>query len=453
MAEEWHIPPAMFRRFLVGRVTRLEAQRIVAHLLHGCDGCAGVVQRIVAASPSRYSANRASATAEYQQAFARADAVADLHIRRRSLELLEGWGRWAFLEPLSPEERRVRVLGDPELYTLGLHERLLEAGRRYGRTKPAEGVEIVQLALFVAEHLEAKRVGGENVRQDVLAEAHAALGNAKRLASDFEGARKALNEAWAYVEEGAGDPFTRAYIVSLESSWMIDMGEFETAEAALEEALLLYRSVNDAHHEGRTLLKMAAAIGYVNPQRGLSHIRKALPLIDRQREPRLELCAQHDLAWFLADLGRAEEALTVLDDMRPLYRQFPDDWAQLRLHWLEAHIARALGKLEEAEHIFHQLWEAFRHRDLHHELVLVSLELAEAQVARGAFAAAARLAGEVHKIMAAWGRHRYALGAWLMLQNALELQHTDDLLARLQDYFRRYWHRPAKFTEKDGESR
>jgi hypothetical protein len=35
-----------------------------------------------------------------------------------------------------------------------------------------------------------------------------------------------------------------------------------------------------------------------------------------------------------------------------------------------------------------------------------------------------------------------------MLQNALELQ-QDDLVARLQVYFCRYWHRPAEFAEKE----
>jgi tetratricopeptide (TPR) repeat protein len=445
MAQEWHIGPAMFRRFLKGKVSRTEAQEIVAHLLHGCDDCAGLVQRIAAGdwNPAY----------EDSAVRGRATSFADEQIRRRAVELVEGWGSWALLEPLSRGERMARVLADPTLHTLGFYEHLLEAGRRYGRTNPAEGVEIVELALLVAGHLEPRSIGGQTIRQDVLAEGHAVLGNARRLASDFDGARSALNRAWKYVEAGSGDPFTQAYIVGLEASWMIDMGEFETAEAALQEALLLYRSVHDRHHEGRTLLQMAAAIGYVDPERGIAHIREALPLVDRRREPRLDLCAHHDLAWFLADTGKTEEALALLDDTRPLYRQFPDDWAQLRLHWLEGHIARALGKLEEAEHIFHQLWQEFRRRNLHHEFVLVSLELAETQVAHGAFETAARLAAEVYAVMAAWGRHRYALGAWLMLQNALDLQKTDDLLARLQRYFRRHWHRPAEFTETNGRDR
>ncbi|HEX5718631.1 MAG TPA: hypothetical protein VF179_20895, partial [Thermoanaerobaculia bacterium] len=94
------------------------------------------------------------------------------------------------------------------------------------------------------------------------------------------------------------------------------------AEAALEEALEIYRAAGDAHRQGRTLLKMGNAIGYLHPERGLDHIRKGLALIDRTAEPRLELCAEHDLAAFLNDSGQPKEALAVLDRSRPLYQQF-----------------------------------------------------------------------------------------------------------------------------------
>ena len=128
---------------------------------------------------------------------------------------------------------------------------------------------------------------------------------------------------------------------------------------------------------------MGDFIGKVDPSRGIGHIRNALALLEVEREPRLELCAQHDLGWFLNDDGRPEEALAVLEQARHLYEQFPDAYTQFRLHWLEARIAQKLGQLEEAESTFEQLWHEFRARDLRHELVLLSIDLAELFVEKG----------------------------------------------------------------------
>ena len=164
-----------------------------------------------------------------------------------------------------------------------------------------------------------------------------------------------------------------------------------------------------------------------------------------ERTPRTMLCAQHDLAWFLADAGEKQEALDVLDAARPLYRQFPDDYAQLRLHWLEGKLARNMGRSEEAAHIFQQLWEEFRVRELRHDLVLVTIDLAEVITRSGQVEEAAKFVRQVYPIMVNWGLHRYALATWLMLREALELCQLDDLFSRMRAYYRRNWNRPAAF--------
>lgn len=164
------------------------------------------------------------------------------------------------------------------------------------------------------------------------------------------------------------------------------------------------------------------------------------------REPRLALCAEHDLAWFLNDLGESEEALAVLDRARPLYRQFPDKWTQLRLHWLEGRIAYRLGEYPQAESIFAQIWEEFRARNLHHELVLISIDLAQVLAGKGELARAAQLATECYSIMRSWGLHKDALSAWLVFQDALaQGTAAQGIFGRLGDYYRRHWFMPAKF--------
>jgi hypothetical protein len=94
-------------------------------------------------------------------------------------------------------------------------------------------------------------------------------------------------------------------------------------------------------------------------------------------------------------------------------------------------------------------WEEFRARNLNHELVLVSIELAQALVRRGEPARAAELVAEIHPIMKGWGMHKDALAAWAIFQEALaQGAAAADLFARVSDYYRRHWFIPAKFGQR-----
>ncbi|HEX4959963.1 MAG TPA: tetratricopeptide repeat protein [Thermoanaerobaculia bacterium] len=433
---EWHVERELLGRFLRAEATREEARRVVQHLLSGCPQCLESARQ---ASSQGAVAQEPNA---HDEVFQRALRFGAEQEQRLAVEKLRGWGQWAALAPLQPQVRFAVVENDVRFQNWGLYVRLLEASRLYMRTEPAEAVDVVRLAIVVAEHLDAAVVGAKRIA-DLRAAAWAALGNVKRLASDFEGSRRAFNEAWRISEEGTGEPVEAAHILSLEAAYIRDMGEFETAEAALEEALELYERVGDPHQQGRTLLKMGNAIGYGNPERALSHIQRGLALIDPAREPRLDLCAQHDLAWFLNDSGRPEEALAVLERARPLYNQFPDEWTQLRLHWLEGRIARNLGDLAEAEDIYKQLWEEFQARDLHHELVLLSIDLAELLVLKGEPERAAGLVEQCYPILKTWGLHNDALAAWLVFRDALASRQVGSVFSRMRDYFRRHWVKPA----------
>lgn len=445
-----HISEALFGRFLRTEVSREEGQRIVSHLIAGCRECSALVLRLTSELgfwPTEGTA-RPGWEYAYEEVFSRAMAFASELEQRSALEKLRGWGQWAQLESVTPQLRFVMVENDPSYHTFGLYDRLLEASHWYLRSEPAEAVDILRLAVLVAERLNPEEIGRERFA-DLRARAWAMLGNARRLASDFEGARRSFNEAWRILEEGTGDPAEEGYLLSLEASYIKDIGEFELAESSLEEALEKYQEAKDPHQQGRILLQMGEAIGHVNPERGLDHIRKALALIDGKQEPRLELCAEHDLAWFLTEMGRAEEALVVLDRARPLYKRFPDKWTQLRLHWLEGRIAYGLGEYAQAESIFSQIWEEFRARNLNHELVLVSIELAQVLVRRGEPARASQLVAEILPIMKGWGMHKDALAAWAVFQKAL-VQGTAaaDLFARVSDYYRRHWFIPATFGQR-----
>jgi tetratricopeptide (TPR) repeat protein len=442
---EWHVPEELFGRFLRAEASREELQQVVRHLLSECPLCSEMAHQVIS-KVGLWASRKAGWEEAYEEVFQRALAFATQEERRLALERLRGWEQWSFLESLNPQARTAAVEADATFHTWGLYDRLLEASRWYMRKEPAEAVDIVRLAITVAEQLNPAVLGEKRIA-NLLANAWATLGNVMRIASDLEGARSAFNEAWRFVAEGTGDPLEAAHLIGLEASYIKDIGEFETAESALEEALEIYRKAGDTRQQGRTLLQMGDAIGYANPGKGLAHIRNALALIDTGRDPRLELCARHDLAKFLNESGQAEEALAVLDRARPLYKKFQDDFTQLRLHWLEGKIAANLGDLAGAEGILGQLWEEFRVRDLNQEVVLVSIDLAKVLTWKGEIARAAELAGQCYSIMKSWGLHRDALAAWLVLQQALAQGHgLGDIFQRIEVYYRRHWVRPAAFA-------
>jgi tetratricopeptide (TPR) repeat protein len=444
---ERHIPQELFERFLRSDASQEEVRQVVRHLLGGCPQCEEMSHRLSTRSgffgPGA-QVERARREAAYEEVFDRAFAFASQEEHRFAVERLRGWAQWAALEPLSPQERLARVESDPQYHTFGLYDRLLEAGRWSSRTAPAEAVEVVRLAVLVAERLEPATLGERRVA-DLRAVAWAALGNVRRIAADFEGASQAFDEARHLLKDGTGDPAEEVSLLSLEASYLKDIGEFERAESSLEGALRLCQKAGDVQAQGRILVQMGEIIGHVHPDRGIAHIRRALALLDSSREPRLELCAQHALAWFLNDRGQPEEALAVLEHARPLYEELQDEPIQLRLHWLEGRIAFRMGQLSEAEIIFGQIRDRFRAHRFQQEVVLVTIDLAQVLSAKGETARAAELAGQCTSILWSWGLPKDTLAAWLVFQRALaQGSVVGDLFERVAGYYRRHWFRPAK---------
>jgi ATP/maltotriose-dependent transcriptional regulator MalT len=396
--ETWHLSAELFRRFLEQRVSPPERRAVMRHLVTQCPECFALAERITA--EAGYWTGEAGAEArvdrDYTEAFQAAFKFATQGARRLAVERLRGWAHWSALDLLDP----------------------------------------------VA-------VGGVAAASDMRARAWVVLADCRRLAADLDGARAAIAEAWRWNDEGVGDPLDKARIYVSDASYAAMIGEFETAVVILKKALLLYRGADDPHLEGRTLVQMARTIGYAYPDRGIAHLEEALNLITPVREPRLALCAEHFLAEFLCAADRPAEAFAILDRVRPLYRQFPDEWAQLRLHWLQGRIIHGLGDFSEAADILRQVQEEFRGRDLRQDFLLVSIDLAEAHVALGETATALRLASEVTPLLASWKPHRSAMDAWLLFQKTLEEGRDLDgaalapFLGKLRLYYRLYWFVPG----------
>lgn len=456
MAAPRHFSEELFRRFLDHQVSQPERRAVVRHLVSQCPECLRLVGRIVAEGGYWFGKEVAEGLAESDRVLASFEDTAEFTLReprRVAFERLRGWAHWSALDPLLPNERLPAILSRKDWQHWGLFRALLDAATWYSARDPQEAVDIAQLALDIADLLDPASVGGEAAAKDMRAKAYSVLADCRRMAADIEGARQAIAEAWKWNEEGEGDPLDKAEIYSTDAAYAATIGEFETAVTILKKALSLYRAADDAHLQGRTLIRMGETIGYVKPEKALAYIERGLERMDPVREPRLALLAQHALAEFLTAAGRPREALAILDRARPLYREFQEDTVQLRFHWLQGRVAHGLGSFAEAADILRQVREEFCARDVQRDFLMISIDLAEAHVAARETATAESILEETTPILAGWTLHRNALAAWLTFQKALEERRDLDAAAlaplfdNLRLYYRRSWHVPAaEFT-------
>ncbi|HEX7183824.1 MAG TPA: hypothetical protein VF756_18490 [Thermoanaerobaculia bacterium] len=330
MAED-HVSRELFQRFFRSELSRRDTQQVVRHLLRECGTCLETAIQVDAEEGFVYSRGDFRSALfpddpeRYNETFQRALGSVDETAAELARERLRGIGLWHILEKHNPDRQLALVRADPRMHNWGLYDRLLEKCRETGFRAPAYAVRIAELALAVVETLDPAKHGKERIA-DFRAAALAALGNARRLASDFAGAESALDAAKEELSRGTVDPLEKAGLLSLRASLHKDLGEFERAEDILDRATAIYRSLKDAHLEGRTLLQQADTIGYTNPERAIKLAQDGLALIDPLREPRLEWCGRHTLALFLNDAGKPREALAMLETSRPLYAQFRDPW-------------------------------------------------------------------------------------------------------------------------------
>lgn len=172
-------------------------------------------------------------------------------------------------------------------------------------------------------------------------------------------------------------------------------------------------------------------------------LHKALGLINPEQEPRLLLCARHNLVLYLAESGSFLEAQRHYAEARPLYRNFPDAWIQNRRKWVKGRIVRGLGQPRQAESLFLVAREGFLAEGIPYETALVSLDLALLYAEQGRTAELKKLAVEMVPIFSSRHIHREALAALSFLQQALagEMVATE-VVARVADYLKRAQHDP-----------
>lgn len=351
-----------------------------------------------------------------------------------------------FLELLEqPAEQRETLLGAgaTRFHTWGVFELLVERSLEITIQDSPQGETLGTLALRLSAHLDVARYGAQRIA-DLQARAWAYIGNARRRRFDFAAAEEAFQTARSILKQGTGDILERAILLDLRASLRRDQRRFAESRRLLGRAVTIFREAGEQHRAGRALVNLATVHHHAgDPAAGIPLLHQALELIDPEREPRLLLCARHNLIDYHAEIGRFVEAQKLYREARPLYRSFNEPWVQNRRSWVRGKIARGLGQFKQAETRFLAARDGFVKEGIPYDTALVSLELALLYTEQRRTEELKRLAADMVPIFTSRHIHREALAALTFLRQAVEAEQASlEVVVRVAEFLRKSEHDP-----------
>ena len=420
-----------------------EHRALLAHLVR-CPRCSLRFQGVVDREAKRSAPGEATdrGPVNYDEILDRAEiSLAD---REQALakERAAALGLFVELMKLAPEQQRLLIKNSLRFRTWGLCELLLDRCIETTRQQPEAAEGLALLALEIASRLgSAYRAG---LIQDLQARGWSYLANTHRVRSDFSRAETCFLKAAACLKQGTRDPIEFAIVLDLKASLRRAQRCFDEALRLLRRAYAIFNRAGYAHRAGKCLVTMDTIHCYAGrPERGIPLLYQAIKLIDSDRAPRLQLCAQHNLIHDLTETGRFTEAQKLYRETCSLYRDFPDPWTQNRRKWLKGKISLGFSRIAQAERLLLAARDGFIEDGIPYDAALISLDLAILYARQGRTADLKRLAQEMLPIFSSLQIHREALAALSFLQKALKAEQASlKLIARVADYLRRAEHDP-----------
>lgn len=421
----------------------IERRSLLEHVIP-CPSCRGRFQRLV----QRHQ-KKPAGEFDYDPVLDRSEDVLEERSRRLEAERGKAPGLFVELTGHAPEQQELLLRNSPRFHTWGVFELLVERSLETSIKDPVGAEELARLALQVSDHLDSGYYGIGLV-EDLRARAWAYLANSRRLRSDLRGAEEAFGRAEEHLRKGTQDPVERAILLDLKASLLRAQRRFDEALGDLRRAVSIFLQYGHPHRAGRSLLNMENVYHHMgDPEAAIPLLYRALELIDPEQEPRLLLCARHNLIDDLAEAGRFQEAQSLYRETRPFYRDFTDAWTQNRRRWVKGKIVRGLGQTAHAESLFVAARDGFIAEGVPYDTALVSLELAMIYAEQGRTADLKRLAEEMVPIFSSLKIHREALAALAFLKQAIQAEKAGvEVVGRVADYLRRARHDPAlRFEE------
>jgi tetratricopeptide (TPR) repeat protein len=346
------------------------AGRIRQHLAH-CSKCR---ERLSGLTFSDLAHGQPAKLEAYEPVLDRCFRDLRLHEAALRNERFEAPSLLARFLGLPQGRQQVLLQNSPRFRTWGFFALLIRTGEEETFRDPKHAEDILRLAIEVSLYLDASY--GSELIEDMRARAWGYIANARRARMDLLASGAAFGEAFEHLRRGTEDPMERAVLFSLEASLRRVERRFEDAIRLAQRAIRVFRKAGESHRVGKTLVTLSTTYTYRgDPAAAISLLQQASPLIDRERDPRLALCAMHNLADNLATTGRFMEAQRALSRARPLYRQFSEPLVQGPRLWVEGKIAEGLGRPEEAVALLSAAHSCFLATNSDFEANMVSRQL------------------------------------------------------------------------------
>ena len=264
---------------------------------------------------------------------------------------------FAELRQMTSEERAERVGSDPRFTSWALADLLLEGSHRAMRENHQESHEWALLALAIAERLGQGEDPGGAIRS-LRTRAWGYLGNALRIRGDLVGARRCFQKAEQQLRDGWLDPLDEGLLLQFKASLARAQGRPYEAVEFLDEAIAIYRSLNEPQHEGRALIGQGLALISIDEaDRAEACLYQGLARIDIEADRSLAYLGEHNLILCQYAAGRFEEAAAHAASARRRWAGEIPDLDVLRLRWIEGKSLLELGRIESAGKVLAEVHE------------------------------------------------------------------------------------------------
>lgn len=351
-----------------------------------------------------------------------------------------------------PEGRRLTVLrnSSPALL-LVLFRDLIVRSWEARFTDPPRSLQLAELAVDIAGVVAKSRYFTENDSSDLLAEAYAYLGNAKRINFDCHAAEGCFKTAEGFLAAGTGDRAVRADYSRLLAFLRVSQGRCEEAATLFDGEIALRRLLGDEESLGFSLVQRGWVATLLEEPK--AEIRRFFRQgMARVSDLSLAVQTTHSLAEMFARQGDALGALDALGA-----GTVPRYFANKRHHeiehlWIRGIACRALGEFHEAEQTLRAVTADLADLGATDKLALALLDLACVHVALGSTSEASQLACTSFAIYKAEGLEERALGVLAVLQEALEAEKvTEGLAVAVANYLARFPYNKALRFEWKGD--
>lgn len=407
--DDMHVTRELYRAVEQGELPGSFLDEVVTdHLMARCPHCRAEI--------AAYSEERQAGPAAWSRLLQMFGLLAERLLAPSAREQRRARLDFEELLSLPPEERPRRLARARSRFrSAALVRLLLDESWSHIPRSPAEAFQYAELAQSVADRNPrmADYFALHVLATVAMANACRILGDSRRADELFLRARQII------LEHGVTDLSVIARVDDLVGSLRRDQRRLPEAAKLQRRAATLFSLRKQWNDAARALINLGAVCHHQDQgDQAIEATRTALGLLSPDAEPRLHLCAHHNLAFYLTEAGRYDEAEDLLEAGAPLYRKFAEPWTDLRVLWLRGDIAAGRGDTASAEEAYRQTRDGFVAQQQSYDAALVSLDLAALYLQEGRTADVRRLAEEMLSIFQSEAIHREALAALQLFQEA-----------------------------------